>query len=93
MAKLSPDERSVLARKGGLAKAANQEARLQRVLATYSRRDLDWIKERIRVAGREVTTISLLREHDEVMRRRIGALRVVTDRSPKYRGEYGRRRS
>ena len=60
MAKLTAEERSQLARAGGVAKAASQKALLSKTPI--------WMREsatkRLDAAGREITTGALLREID-----------------------------
>ena len=96
MAKLSTEARTALARKGGLARAANEEARGQAILGTLDREVLDSAIKQMKAAGREVTTAALLREiergTDEIVRRVARLrLRTVPNRSPKRRGEYLRK--
>jgi hypothetical protein len=62
IAKLTVEERSALARKGGLAKAAAKEVLGQKVLGNVDRKVRDSAIKRMRAAGREGTTHTLIRE-------------------------------
>jgi len=95
IAKLTAEERSALARKGGLARAANEEARGQAILGTLNREALDSAIKQVKAEGRKVNTQTILREvyrrDDELadeIKRRIAGLRTVPNRSPVRRGKY-----
>jgi hypothetical protein len=62
IAKLTAKERSELARLGGLAKAAAQEARCQKLLNNWPSETVNSAIKRIKATGRKVTSPAILRE-------------------------------
>jgi hypothetical protein len=92
IAKLTPKQRSELARKGGLVRAAKAEERGRERLAHMPSETVNSAMKRLKAAGRKVTTHALLREtqpdHDKYMELMTSYAGPKTVRSPKHRGAY-----